>query len=301
MKHWPAIAPFLPALLLEAFFYFFSVFPKLEARFLKLQPTLRGLLIFASGLGPVLLLRAAGELPAQDLMYLFTGALLLVSFWHLLLPESPWTDGLLLVLLTTLILVPWFKDLYPITSSGLKLHALSKLLWLRIGINVFLYIRRFPVPRVGFVPNRKEWLLGTLHFLLFLAVLVPLGFWVGFLKWQLPNVAGWQLPFLALGWFAALLCFLAYGEEFMVRGVLQQLLAKAIGGFVGPLLLTSLLFGAIHLGFRDQFPNLRFAAVSALAGVFYGLAFHQAKSLRAAMVTHALTVTAWNMFFARSI
>lgn len=301
MKHWPSIAPLLPALLLEAFFYFFSVFPKLESGFLKLQPTLRGALIFISGLAPVLLLRTLGGMAANDAIYLLAAALFLVSFWHLLLPESPWTDAILLVILTTLILVSWFKDLYPVTESGLKLNALSKLLWLRIGINVFLYIRRFPVPRVGFLPNRKEWLLGTLYFLLFLAVLVPTGFWLGFLKLQLPNVATWQLPFLALGWFVALLCFLAYGEEFMVRGVLQQLIAKAMGGFIGPLLVTSLLFGAIHLGFRDQFPNLRFAAVSALAGVFYGLAFHQAKSLRAAMVTHALTVTAWNVFFARSI
>jgi uncharacterized protein len=301
LKHWPSIAPLLPALLLEAFFYFFSCFPKLESSFLKLQPTLKGLLIFASGLAPVLLLRSLAGMNANDSIYVLTAALFLVSFWHLILPESTLTDALLLVILTALILVPWFKDLYPVTESGLKLNALSKLLWLRIGINVFLYIRRFPVPRVGFVPNRKEWLQGILYFSLFLATLVPIGLYLGFLKIQLPNVDAWQLPLLALGWFLALMLFLAYGEEFMVRGVLQQLIAKSLGGFVVPLLLTSLLFGAIHLGFRDQFPNWRFAAVSALGGVFYGLAFHQAKSLRAAMVTHALTVTAWNVFFARSI
>ncbi len=301
MKHWPSIAPLLPALLLEAFFYFFSCFPKLESSFLKLQPTLKGFLIFASGLAPILLLRALAGMSANDSLYLLIAALFVVSFWHLLLPESTLTDALLLVILTALILVPWFKDLYPVTESGLKLNALSKLLWLRIGINVFLYIRRFPIPRVGFVPNRKEWLQGALYFALFLATLVPIGLYVGFLKIQLPNVDAWQVPLLAIGWFLALLLFLAYGEEFMVRGVLQQLIAKSMGGFVVPLLVTSLLFGAIHLGFRDQFPNWRFAAVSALAGVFYGLAFHQAKSLRAAMVTHALTVTAWNVFFARSI
>ena len=60
--------------------------------------------------------------------------------------------------------------------------------------------------------------------------------------------------------------------------------------------MTSLLFGAAHLWFRD-FPNWRMAAVAAVAGVFYGLAFRQAKSIRASMVTHALTVTAWRVFF----
>jgi membrane protease YdiL (CAAX protease family) len=57
-----------------------------------------------------------------------------------------------------------------------------------------------------------------------------------------------------------------------------------------------LLFGAAHFWFRT-FPNWRFAAVAAVAGVFYGLAFRQARSIRASMVTHALTVTAWRLFF----
>jgi membrane protease YdiL (CAAX protease family) len=291
----------LPALLLEAFFYFFGCFPALENRFLKLQPTMRGLLIWASGLAPIVLLQWTAARSLDSSFQMTALALALVCFWHLLLPESSWADGLLLVILTTFILAPWFKDLYPTTASGLKLNALSKLLWLRVGINVFLYIRKFPVPRAGFWPNAKEWTIGSLYFALFLAVLAPAGLALGFLRWQLPNVESWQIPLLAFGYFWALLLFLAYGEEFMVRGVLQQLLTKAMGGSVAPLLLTSLLFGAIHLGFRDQFPNWRFAAVSALAGVFYGLAFRQARSLRSAMVTHALTVTVWNMCFARSL
>jgi membrane protease YdiL (CAAX protease family) len=64
----------------------------------------------------------------------------------------------------------------------------------------------------------------------------------------------------------------------------------------GGLVATSLLFGAVHLWFR-AFPNWRFAALAALAGLFYGLAFRQARSIRASMVAHALTVTTWRMFF----
>ncbi|MDP9115318.1 MAG: hypothetical protein M3O20_16765 [Acidobacteriota bacterium] len=37
--------------------------------------------------------------------------------------------------------------------------------------------------------------------------------------------------------------------------------------------------------------------MAAVAGVFYGLAYRQARSIRASMVTHALTVTAWRLFF----
>jgi membrane protease YdiL (CAAX protease family) len=261
----------------------------------------RSLLLALSGIFPVLLLQLLSGAPIEATFLLLCVAVCITCFWHVLLPHNAWTDCALLLVLTAFVLLPWFKPLYPTTESGLKLNALSKLLWLRLGINSFLYIRRFPVPRVGFIPNRKEWMVGVLNFFLFLGVLVPAGLAMGFLKFQLPRLETWQLPFLAFAWFWALLLFLAFGEEFLVRGILQQVLARAWGGRVWPLLVTSLCFGAIHLSFRNQFPNWRFAAVSALAGIFYGLAFWQGKSLRAAMVTHALTVTAWNVFFARSI
>jgi membrane protease YdiL (CAAX protease family) len=62
------------------------------------------------------------------------------------------------------------------------------------------------------------------------------------------------------------------------------------------LIVTSLLFGAVHLSYRG-FPNWRFALLAAVAGVFYGLAFRQASSIRASMVTHALTITTVRVFF----
>ena len=37
--------------------------------------------------------------------------------------------------------------------------------------------------------------------------------------------------------------------------------------------------------------------LAAVAGVFYGMAFRTGKGIRAAMVTHALTVTTWKTFF----
>ena len=69
-----------------------------------------------------------------------------------------------------------------------------------------------------------------------------------------------------------------------------------LASYAGGLVVTSLLFGAVHLWFR-AFPNWRFAALAALAGLAYGAAFHRARSIRASMVTHALTVTTWRMFF----
>jgi len=43
--------------------------------------------------------------------------------------------------------------------------------------------------------------------------------------------------------------------------------------------------------------NWRIVPVAACLGLFCGLAFRQARSIRASMVTHALAVTAWRLFF----
>jgi membrane protease YdiL (CAAX protease family) len=101
---------------------------------------------------------------------------------------------------------------------------------------------------------------------------------------------------LTVATFFGTLWVIALGEEFFFRGLLQQWATGWLKSEWGGLALTSLLFGAAHLWFRD-FPNWRFAIVAAVAGLFYGLAFRQAKSIRASMVTHALTVTTWRIFF----
>jgi membrane protease YdiL (CAAX protease family) len=66
------------------------------------------------------------------------------------------------------------------------------------------------------------------------------------------------------------------------------------------MVVSSLCFGAVHLPYRN-FPNWRFALLATVAGVFYGLAFEKARSLRAAMIAHALVVTVWTVAFQRSL
>jgi membrane protease YdiL (CAAX protease family) len=62
------------------------------------------------------------------------------------------------------------------------------------------------------------------------------------------------------------------------------------------LLTASVLFGLAHLPFR-KFPNWRVAIIAGVLGLFCGLALIKARSVKASMVTHALVVTTWRMFF----
>ena len=96
---------------------------------------------------------------------------------------------------------------------------------------------------------------------------------------------------------SATLWVLALGEEFFFRGLLQQWMTAWLRSEWAGLLVASLVFGAAHLWYR-QFPNWRISAIAALLGLCCGLAFRNARSIRAPMVTHALVVTTWRIFFA---
>jgi len=96
--------------------------------------------------------------------------------------------------------------------------------------------------------------------------------------------------------FVGVLWVVALSEEFFFRGLLQQWMVEWTGRPAVALASTSVLFGAVHLGFR-VFPNWRFALAAAVAGWFYGRAYQQGQSIRASMVTHALVVTLWRAWF----
>ncbi len=297
MKNFPW--QILPALLLEAVFYFLPAWPDFAIRFGKLNRWIQALLIWLSGITPMLLLHASlGLTPVE--YPLLAVSLGIACVWFLVLPHRPVADLLLLGLLAAFILLPWYQGFFPNPAGGPKLGALAKLLWLRIGIAVFLFLRRWKVPGFGIWPDKRDWVVGMQQFLLFFAILLPAGLYFGVLRFQLPKMDGWLIPFAAAGIFLGMYLFVALGEEFFFRGILQPLLSQNLGGKWVGVVVSSLCFGAVHLPYRS-FPNWRFALMATIAGVFYGRAFEKAHSLRAAMIAHALVVTVWTVLFARSL
>lgn len=289
----------LPALLLEAAFYFLPLWPDFSQRFSRLNRWLQALLIWLSGIAPVLALHALLGLSVVEFPLLAV-SLGIVCVWFLVLPHRPVADLLLLGLLAAFILLPWYQGYFPSPQGGPKLGALAKLLWLRIGISIFLFIRHWKVPGFGIWPNKRDWLVGIQQFFIFFAILLPVGLYFGVLRFQLPKMDGWLIPFASVGIFLGMYLFVALGEEFFFRGILQPLLSQNLGAKWVGVLVSSLCFGAVHLPYR-KFPNWRFALLATVAGVFYGRAFQKANSLRAAMIAHALVVTVWTVLFARSL
>lgn len=215
--------------------------------------------------------------------------------WYFVAGKSIKADIGLLVFVAAVSLLKVFGWAYPEPYPKVAVSALGVLMWARTGYLSVLGVRRLPGVNFGLWPDAKDWAIGLKQFVFFIPLGAALGIWLHFLQLD-PNPITTKVLLLACLNFLGALWVLAPMEETFFRGVLQQSLTKATNSWIAGLLAASILFGSVHLFFR-VFPNWRFAILATVAGIFYGLAFQQARSVRAAMVTHALVVTTWRLFF----
>ena len=290
--HWLAA---LPAFLLEVIFYASLASERIRARLERLPPPLFAALLTVSAVLPyslATLTLGTFEWRALASISVLAAA---VSFWYILLPKKPAADVLLLVFMATVWIAGLFKLWYLSPYPKLYLPVLGQLMWFRTGLFAMLSIRRVQGVGFGFWPTAREWSIGVVHFAIFLPLAVVLARLIGFAGFRLPT--GWEkTSLLALGTFFGTLWVVALAEEFFFRGLLQQWLTAWTRSEAAGLIAASLLFGSVHI-FKTPFPNWKFATLAALAGICYGLAFRRARSIRASMVTHALVVTTWKIFF----
>jgi membrane protease YdiL (CAAX protease family) len=218
------------------------------------------------------------------------------SFWYVWLPRKPAADILFLIFMASMMLLKVFPRLYLSPDSRLPLSALGQLMWFRTGLFAMVSIRRLQGVAFGFWPTSREWKIGAAYYAEFLPLAAALAWKINFARPRMPASGALWTSFLVIVIFFGSLWVLALGEEFLFRGLLQQWMTTWLGNEWAGLIATSLLFGAVHLWYH-AFPNWRYAALAALLGLFCGLAFRQARSIRASMVTHALVVTTWRIFF----
>jgi len=221
---------------------------------------------------------------------------LVASFWYVGMDASWLYDLAFLAFMGAVYLSRSFERGYGHPASHVALGILGQLMWIRLGLMAVLSVRGMGEIRFGFVPAAREWRVGVQFYALFLPVAVALAYLLNFVHYRPQPLEWWKFVLLLIGTFFAFLWVVALAEEFFFRAFLQVLLAKRMGSDWAGLAVASVIFGLAHLWFRS-FPNWRFAIVGGAAGVFYGLAFLRAGSIRASMVTHALVVTTWRMFF----
>ena len=287
-----------PAFLAEFAFYLVPGFPDVRARFDRLgAKPLRATLLTISGVIPYLIeAPRTGAFQAQFFLALLS-VVAVASFWYVWLRGGFLADLAFLGFMAAVYLSKSFDRGYGHPAPHVALGILGQLMWIRVGLMAVLSLRGLEDPRFSFVPLAREWRVGAVFYAYFLPVAAALGYLLNFAHYRPQPLDWWKFVLLLIGMFFAFLWVVALAEEFFFRAFLQTLLEKHLRSTRLGLAIAAVIFGLAHLWFRS-FPNWRFAIVGFAAGIFYGLAFLKARSVRASMVTHALVVTTWRMFFA---
>ncbi|HEX4002194.1 MAG TPA: type II CAAX endopeptidase family protein [Candidatus Acidoferrales bacterium] len=209
-----------------------------------------------------------------------------------------WEDYAALLILWLPVEFRWMYHLFPYPAP--LTHTLTILMALSTGVAAFVLLRR--MPGVGYA---LEWRRGFafhfgFNFLVFSAIAIPLGLKLGFLHWKpaLPAIHAISLsgPAGAALSGIGILLFTAWPEEFLFRGLLQNLLSKSFRSEWTGLVVASVIFGFSHI-LHAPFPNWKYVCLATIAGFFYGRAWMKTGSLVPGVLIHAAVDTLWHILF----
>jgi len=208
--------------------------------------------------------------------------------------EAGWrVAGLHYTALLAIWLPPGFHFAYALWPYPERFtHTLTILFGVNVAIATFLLLRR--LDGVGYAVEWKRgssWAVGF-NFLCIAAIVLPLGEALGFLHFD-PTLARLRAaPAAAVG----ILFFTAWPEEFLFRGLLQNLVTRTLKNPTAGLLVASVIFGLSHI-LHAPFPNWRYVILATIAGFFYGRAWMKTGSLFAPCLVHALVDASWHALF----
>ena len=291
VKNFPAwvAVPVAAAFLIEYAFYLAAGLPAVRQRLARWPRTALAWALTAAGIAPYLLY---STLTAQFRPLAFCALLLIaagVSFWYIRLRPTPLADLAFLALLASAVLAGALRTIYSSPVPRLPLDLLGHVMLVHTAVIAIFLLRGSEDAGLGFIPSLRDLRIGLLYSALFCVVGLPLAFALHVVHLPAHAPPLWRVLALLLGVFWVV----AFSEEFFFRGLLQTWFSQWLGSAAAGLLLASVCFGLVHLNYGGHFPNWRVALCAALAGVFYGRAFQASRSVRAAMVAHAIVVTLW--------
>ena len=210
-------------------------------------------------------------------------------------PAGQWQDYAAVLLIWLPIELRWkgLTFLYALFPYPPQLmHTLTILLALGTGVAAFVLLRR--LEGIGYA---VEWRRGfawnvILHFGVFAAIAVALGLRIGFLTFAPSLVRLRTAPIEVIG----ILFFTAWPEEFLFRGVMQNLLSRTFKNQWAGLAVASVAFGFAHI-FHAPFPNWKYVLLASVAGLFYGRTWIKTGSLFPGAIVHALVDILWHILF----
>ncbi len=204
------------------------------------------------------------------------------------LASATWRDYAAAICIWLPVWAQWMYWVFPYPPQ--LTHVLSILLALATGVTAFVLVRQ--LDSTGYA---LEWRRGFgfhfgFNFLVFAAIAIPLGLKIHFLIYE-PSIKRLQ-PLVIVG----ILLFTAWPEEFLFRGILQNLLSRTFGNEWAGLIVASIIFGFSHI-LHAPFPNWKYVLLASIAGFFYGRAWMRTKSIVPGVLIHALVDISWHVLF----
>ena len=176
--------------------------------------------------------------------------------------------------------------------GGRLAYVFTVLLCVNVALASFVLLRR--INGIGYsIGWGRHWSFFVLaSFIVFGCIAIPLGQAIHFIEFA-PRLSEWKsLPLLSLG----ILFFTAWPEEFLFRGLLQNMLARATKSELAGWWTASVLFGFSHIT-NMGFPNWRYVLLASIAGFFYGWTWRKTGSIFASALVHAAVDVLWHFLF----
>ncbi|MGA7913857.1 MAG: CPBP family intramembrane glutamic endopeptidase [Candidatus Acidiferrales bacterium] len=205
-------------------------------------------------------------------------------------PPGTWADYAAAIIVWLPVEFRWMYHLFPYPAQ--LTHTLTILLALSTGVAAFVLLRR--LDGIGYAIEWRRGFGGNvlIHFAIFAAIAVAIGVRIGFLTYDPSATRLRSLPLTIIG----ILFFTAWPEEFLFRGILQNLFQRTFKNQWIGLVLASIIFGLSHI-FHAPYPNWKYVALATIAGLVYGHTWMKTKSLFPAAIVHALVDILWHILF----
>jgi len=201
-----------------------------------------------------------------------------------------WEDYAAVVVLWVPVQFHWMYRLFPYPPP--LTHTLSILMALSTGVAAFVMVRK--LEGVGYAIEWRRgfaWNFGF-HYVVYAVIAIVLGLRIGFITFAPTVTRGPSLPVSVLG----ILFFTAWPEEFLFRGVLQNLFSRTLKNEWAGLAIASVIFGLSHLH-HAPYPNWKYVLMATIAGLFYGRAWMKTGSLVPGTLVHAAVDISWHILF----
>jgi uncharacterized protein len=205
-------------------------------------------------------------------------------------PAGTWEDYAAVLIIWLPVEFRWMYLVFP--YPPVLSHTITILLAVGTALAVFVLLRRLDGIGYGVEWGRGFGWRVVLSFAAFVAIAIPVGMKTHFIAWDPTFARVRSLPLFAPG----VVLFTAWPEEFLFRGLLQNLLSRTFNNRWAGLAVASIIFGLSHI-FHAPYPNWGYVLLATIAGLFYGHVWMKTGSLFPGTLMHALVDISWHLLF----